>query len=204
MNLFFKQCAVVASGGLLALGLCVTTPSVAVAEDGQTAREKSDKGFLGGPERESDKKAKGDKAGRGRPMMHLMKSLELTDAQKEQIRPIMKAHGEKVKAYREANKEQHRELMQQLKQAKENKDRDAAQAVVAKLKELHANRPGPDAMFAQVRDVLTAEQQKKFDTALAEMKKRMEQRREKMKEGKGKPKDKAKGKDKDKDKPGDE
>lgn len=102
-------------------------------------------------------------------MLHALHQLDLSDAQKEQVRTIMES--------KRAGFEQNREQLRELGRAKHEGTITAEQQ--AKLDELRAQmKQNAEAVHQQVLGILTAEQRTKLDQLKAEREKRREERRQ--------------------------
>ncbi|MDH3583083.1 MAG: hypothetical protein OER86_02580 [Phycisphaerae bacterium] len=100
----------------------------------------------------------------------LFHALELNDDQKAEVKELMQAHGEEVKAYREANAEDFKAVFGKMKAAREAKDREAMKAAMEEMKALREGGPSIKEVFGTINDeILNDEQKKKF----AEIRKRI-------------------------------
>jgi len=161
---------------------------------------------------DGERKARGPRHHHPGPIFrHLLEGLELSDQQKTEIRDVLKNNGEKMRQYHEANKEKFEGIREQMKQAREDKDREKMKQLYEQMKQFHEGRPvKPEDVVQQIRTKLTPEQRETFDKRVEELKEKMEgarearkekmqQRREKMKERKNKkeskPEDKGSGED---------
>lgn len=114
-----------------------------------------------------DKGMRGGK--RGGFGLHGLRGIELTDAQKEQVRTIMESN-------RTANQAAHEEF-RALRQAKRGGTLDATQQ--ARLETLKAQmKQNAEATQTQILAVLTAEQRTQLEQRKQEMQQKREQRRE--------------------------
>lgn len=146
-----------------------------------------------------DGKRKGPRHHPGQVFRHLLRDLDLSDEQKTEIRDILKANGDKMREYRESNKEKIDEIREQMKAAREAKDREKMKQLHEQLKAIHEGRPVKmGEVTDQIRTKLTAEQRETFDERVAEMKEKIEEAREKrkqhMEQRREKAKDRAEGK----------
>jgi protein CpxP len=116
-----------------------------------------------------DKGMRGDKRGGGKFGMHGLRGIELTDAQKEQVRTIMESN----RAANQATFEEFRAL----RKAKRSGTLDATQQT--RLETLKAQmKQNAEATQAQVLAVLTAEQRTQLEQRKQEMQQKRQQRRE--------------------------
>lgn len=128
---------------------------------------------------------RGPRGPRDGERMHrmLFEGMELTDDQKAQIKEIMQAHGEERKAWHEEHKEEFQALRDKMREAREAKDKEAADAVREETKALMESAPKPDAVHDEIRAVLTEDQQAIFDERVAKMRERADEWRERRGEG---------------------
>lgn len=113
-------------------------------------------------------KARGD--GPRGPFAEVIKELNLTDTQKEQVKTIMTKHHELVETFREKNGDQFKELRGQMRQAMENKDYDKLHTLIDQLKVIDKDRPSIKSLVTDIRNVLTDEQKAIFDKKADEIK----------------------------------
>ena len=107
------------------------------------------------------------------------RKLDLTDAQKEQIR----ANREKFKTDNAAALAEIKALREQLKTQIKNKDAAGAQATKEQLKaKMQALKPAREAMGSNMKQILTAEQQQKLERLRAERKENLKERRKEWRE----------------------
>jgi Spy/CpxP family protein refolding chaperone len=123
---------------------------------------------------------RGPRGPRDGERMHrmLFEGMELTDDQKAQIKELMQAHGEERKAWHEEHKEEFQALRDKMREAREAKDKEAADAVREETKALMESAPKPDAVHDEIRAVLTEDQQAIFDERVAKMRERADEWRE--------------------------
>ena len=90
------------------------------------------------------------------PLIDALKDMKLTPDQREKVEKILQAHRKAMEDFRTKNGSEIQSLMQQIQQARENKDRDAARAAEQKLKPILQQREAlmQDAM-TQLKGVLT-------------------------------------------------
>jgi protein CpxP len=100
----------------------------------------------------------------------LLRGITLTDAQQQRIAAIRGEQRQQM----EASREQSRTAMEQARAARERGDTVAANAAFRQLRARMDQAHDREA--AAIRDVLTADQRKEFDTTRAEMAERMKQR----------------------------
>lgn len=113
-------------------------------------------------------------AKRGKMMMHGLHRLDLTDAQKEQIRGLM-----------QANKTANEPLRQEMRSIIEKKRAggEFSEADKARLKEIHSQmRQSGEQTHNTVLSLLTGEQRQQLEQWKQERKQRMEERRQQMQE----------------------
>lgn len=109
---------------------------------------------------------------RGGPEGFLLRGITLTDAQKQKLQQLR----ESDRATMEQSRTQMRSRMDEARAARQSGDTVKAKSLFAAMrKQMEAQR---DQHAAQVRSILTAEQQKQFDANLAEAKKRQAERGE--------------------------
>jgi Spy/CpxP family protein refolding chaperone len=115
----------------------------------------------------------------------IARKLDLTDAQKEQI----KANREKFKTDNAAALAEIKALREQLKNEIKNKDAAGAKATREQLKaKMQALKPAREALQGQMKQLLTAEQQQKLERLRAERREHIKERRKEWKDrhpGKG-------------------
>jgi protein CpxP len=115
----------------------------------------------------------------------IARKLDLTDAQKEQI----KANREKFKTDNAAALAEIKALREQLKNQIKNKDAAGAKATREQLKaKMQALKPAREALQGQMKQLLTAEQQQKLEKLRAERREQIKERRKEWKDrhpGKG-------------------
>ncbi len=143
-------------------------------ERGEGMRHHGERGEAGerGPRGQRD---------RGAMARRLFGDMDLTDEQKEQIRDIMKAHGDERKAWHEEHKDEFQAIREKMRDARG--DKDAMDAARKEVQALMESAPKPDATHDQIRALLNEEQQATFDERIAKMRERMEQWRENRKDG---------------------
>tara|TARA_Y100000589_G_scaffold310352_1_gene328647 strand:- start:1077 stop:1655 length:579 start_codon:yes stop_codon:yes gene_type:complete len=121
-------------------------------------------------QRDGQRQGPRDGEGRGGPFGQVLKELELSEEQMQQVKTIMQKHREQVEAYREKNGDQAQQLRKDFRQAMEDKDYDKLHTLIDQLKTVDKDRPSMTEMAAEVRGVLNAEQQKIWDAKAEEMK----------------------------------
>ncbi len=117
------------------------------------------------PDRRPGDRGEG-RGGRGGRLKGIFAQLNLTDAQKEQVHAIVKAHHQEVQAFREANKEKLEQLREQIRQARQAKDREKMKQLMEQMRALREGGPSRQAMFQKIMGVLNAEQQAKLKEIL--------------------------------------
>ncbi len=169
--------------------------SVAVAQDapaGDAPKGPPPTGAKGGQDgqkgqqgdRPRDKAKRGDRQGPGGPggdmmgrMGGAMQELEmaraalaqvqppLSDAQQAEVDAARESFKAEMDTWRAANDEKMRDLMQQVREAREAGGMDPE--LMEQMKALKESAPNAQAAFDKVRNVLSPEQQKSFDDGLA-------------------------------------
>ncbi|MDQ3635587.1 MAG: Spy/CpxP family protein refolding chaperone [Acidobacteriota bacterium] len=127
-------------------------------------------------ERHSKFGKRGRRGMRGHGIGHMFRMLDLTDAQKEQMKTIRQTSRENTKSLREQMKSNR----QQLQQLTENGtfDEGAVTAIAGQQGQLHAQMTVAKLRVrSQMYNVLTADQKAKLATIKAEFKKKMEERK---------------------------
>jgi periplasmic protein CpxP/Spy len=150
---------------MIALGL-----SLALAMGSTAAIAQGGQGGRGGARDEKPRGAwqKGEKGRKGHGLGMLLKGITLTDAQKAQLKTIHQQNKPKMEADREAMKKV-------FDEAKALRDRGDTAAARAKIQGVHKQRmEAHQRQAAELRAILTADQQKQFDANLAKMKERRE------------------------------
>ena len=166
--------------GLAAVAL--TTGGVVVAEDGGPMQgPKVQAGERGeGARQRGDgqrQRAEGERGERGRGqladrMHRLMEGVNLTEDQKAQVRPIMEEAAEKWRAFHEEHKEELDKLREEMKAAREAKDKDKAKEVGQKVRAIMEQADFRGDAIEKIKKVLTPEQLATFEKNLEEMKDR--------------------------------
>jgi len=98
----------------------------------------------------------------------ILLGLNLTADQKTKIKAIFDTAKEKSQAFRQAHQEALSQLQQEMKAARESKDEDKIKAVKEKYLELMKDAPSRKEVLAQLKEVLTPEQEQQFRAAMAE------------------------------------
>ncbi|MEM1026670.1 MAG: Spy/CpxP family protein refolding chaperone [Planctomycetota bacterium] len=131
------------------------------------------RGGPGGPNAEGGQRGK---AGQGLRM--LMRDVNPTDEQQEQIRAIVREATGPMQQYMADNAEAMRAARDAMQQARADRDREAGQAAMEQLRALRDAGPKVDreALSAQVRAVLNEGQQAVYDANLAELKQHQQER----------------------------
>ncbi|HMC56477.1 MAG TPA: Spy/CpxP family protein refolding chaperone [Gemmatimonadaceae bacterium] len=145
------------------LGLALSLAVVAGAQQPADSahRERGDRGG----------KFEGRRGGPGGgPMGFLLKDVNLTDAQKAQLKTMREADRKQFDATRDARKQQ----FEQARALREKGDTAGARALMEKNRQ--AMQVQRDQEIGKVRNLLTAEQRVQFDKNVAEMKQRDAQR----------------------------
>jgi Spy/CpxP family protein refolding chaperone len=106
----------------------------------------------------------------------LLNGVDLTEAQRTQMRAIRDKYGAEHRTMRESM----RPAMQEARQARQRGDTAAARAAFARTADTRAKmRALVERQTAEVRGILTPEQQRTFDANLAAAKQRQAERQEK-------------------------
>ena len=145
---------------IAALGLALTL-GVAGAASAQSTE----------PHPSRDRAGQVERGGRrgGGPEQMLLKGITLTEQQKEKIKSLRESE------MTSGSRDQFRKAMTEAREARERGDTVAANARMQEIrKQMDAQR---EQRIASLRGVLTAEQQKQFDTNVAEWKQRGDQHR---------------------------
>jgi Spy/CpxP family protein refolding chaperone len=189
---------------LLKAGLCTvalaaltvgTTLTFAEPQGKPDAGDKPQKRMLEGPR--ADGEGRGRPEGRGfdgerprgpqgpRIMEFLLKDLNLTEDQHEQIKVVLDDTRDAHMKWREEHADEADALRAEVRKAVEAKDREALAKLREKMKALREDAPKPEDAVAKIRPILTEEQATKFDAKLAELKEKMKERAGEMREGRG-------------------
>jgi periplasmic protein CpxP/Spy len=115
---------------------------------------------------EQGAKARGDRAMRGPGGGFLLRGIELTEAQKTRLKALRTETASEKKAERA----QFRTVMQEARKLRQSGDTAAARAKLAPVQAKMQQERQQE--LASIRNILTAEQQKKFDANVAEAKER--------------------------------
>jgi Spy/CpxP family protein refolding chaperone len=103
----------------------------------------------------------------------MLRELNLSETQREEVREILDEHRAAAEKYREAHKAEFEALRAKAAKAREAGDREAMKAVHEEFKALMEKGPGgPDKALAEVKEVLTAEQAAKLEQMMAKMRER--------------------------------
>jgi Spy/CpxP family protein refolding chaperone len=156
---------------LFALGtaLMLAGPTVS-AQGGQPPR---------GGEGRGERHGEFRRGGPGGGLRHLLKGITLTEDQKAKL----KALHEQNKSQMDANREQFKKTMEEAKALREKGDTAGAHAKMRPLME--QRKADMEKHAAQLRAILTPEQQKQFDANLAEWKAKGDKPHGKEMRGKG-------------------
>lgn len=175
----------IASATVLALAMFTLTTFVAAQDDStNTNPDRVQKERRGG--RGDGFGKRGGKGMRGGFGMHGLKNLDLTDAQKEQVRGIM----ETVKTANEPLRTEMRTLMEKRRGGEELTESDRT-----RLKELKSQmKQSREQIESSILGILTAEQRQKFEQMKEEHQKRREEFRQRRQENKTTAPDKTDGK----------
>lgn len=162
---------------LLAVLLC---SSMAMAQgqgngsqDKERGQRKAQKDKEGADGKRAERKGR-----RGHLARALLKDIELSDDQKTEIREVMKEAAQARMAWHEKHKDEIKSLRDQMQQARKDKDREKAKQVMAEMRKLMQSAPKPTDTFDKVKAKLNADQSEQFEKNVAELKDRMEKRRE--------------------------
>lgn len=147
--------------------------AVVHAEPGK-AREGQRKAALRGPEADSSadatgRKFNGETRKRGELAQEVLATLNLSEDQKNEIRTVLVEARTKTKEWREANADKQKALMEEIKTAREAKDKDKAENAMKQLRELREGAPKPAEVIDNIKALLTAEQREAFDVKIKEL-----------------------------------
>lgn len=96
--------------------------------------------------------------------------LNLSDEQKTKIKEIVGTAKEKWEAWANTHKDELEKLQGQIKEARANQDREKMQDAMRQAQELvKQDGPKPGEFLAQIKDLLTPEQQETLRTRMEEM-----------------------------------
>lgn len=161
----------------------------------QTQSKETDsdvKGLLAGPEVQpgSDELTQyrfdGSTVGRGargrtavptRRWFVLLRTLELSQDQDDEIRPIIQSLQKAAKEHNQENGKRIRKLQKQVQQARRN-NRDVPRVVRQELGKLRAKGPKAETHQKRIWDLLTVAQQEQMRESLAEIRQEMAKQRE--------------------------
>ncbi len=162
----------IASAFISALAIITLTTFVAAQDNGstdkQTDKAQKERKFGRGGERGGRGMRGGDK--RGGNGMHGLKNLDLTDAQKEQVKTIM----ESSKTTNEPLRQEMRSLMEKRRGGGELTETDRTRLGELKSRMKQSGEQNQNAILS----ILTAEQRQKFEQMKQENQKRREDFRE--------------------------
>jgi Spy/CpxP family protein refolding chaperone len=157
----------VAVGAFSTFAAAQTDNTAPSQQDGVQKQEKRERGF--GKRGGFGKGMRGERGGKFGGMRGL-RGIELTDAQKEQIRSIMETN----RTANQASHEEFRTLMQARRSGGTLTDEQKQ-----RMQTLRAQmRQNAEAMHAQIQAVLTPEQRTQIEQRRQEMQKKREQRRQ--------------------------
>lgn len=147
----------------LALALSAGSAAVAAAQSTDAAPQH--------PQQHEQRDRRGGPRGmRGGPGQALLHGITLTDAQKAQLKQYREAERSKMQSERD----QHRAEFEKARDARQRGDTAAANAVFRQFRaQMEQERT---AQIAQVRGILTPDQQRQFDANVAQWKQRAAQR----------------------------
>jgi Spy/CpxP family protein refolding chaperone len=157
--LMFAAVAAIASAGAVS-AQAPARPQNHQGAQGAQGEHGEHRGMRGGP-------------GRGGMMGGaLLKGITLSDAQKAQLEKLRAGERQRMEAQR--GQEKARPDFQAIRDARQKGDTATANRLMQEQRaKMEARR---DAQVAQIRNILTADQQKQFDANVAEMKQHMGQR----------------------------
>ncbi|MEM1098575.1 MAG: Spy/CpxP family protein refolding chaperone [Planctomycetota bacterium] len=141
-------------------------------EGGERGPRAEGRGGPGGPEGEAGPR---NRAGQGLRM--LLREVNPTDEQQDQIRAIVRETTGPMQQYMAENADALRAAREEMEQARADRDREAGEAAREKMRALREAGPQVDreALTAQVRGVLNESQQQVFDANLAELQQRRQE-----------------------------
>jgi hypothetical protein len=158
-----------------------------------TATQEQDPGVLAGPkvEKEAQKPSDGRMMRDGGPgarreqdevpfmmWMTALRGLGLSDEQRTSARTIADEFRQAQREFQRAHGQEMRELMQQMREAREG-DKPPRAELRQKMQKLEQQRPNPAEYQSRIWKQLTEEQQAALKSKLEEMRKEMAERREK-------------------------
>ena len=147
---------------IMGLGLALSLAGVAAAQQSGTDAPRRDRG--------EGQQGPDGKFGRGGAHNLLLKDINLSDAQKTQLKQFHESQKTSMKANHEAMKKQ----WDEARAARQRGDTATARAIMER------NRPAMEAARAQelatIRNILTADQRVQFDKNVAELKQREAER----------------------------
>jgi protein CpxP len=149
------------------LGLALTLSGVAAAQQPEAGQQR-------------DRGSRFEKRG-GAPAGFLLRGIELTDAQKQQIKELRESERAAVKA----NREQLRERMKAAKEARQSGDTAKARQLMVANRELMAQ--SRERQASAIRAILTPDQRVQFDRNVAEARQRVQERAGRGMRGNGQP-----------------
>lgn len=158
---------------VLGLTIFVSAQDKSSTTDDSARPEKHERRGFGRKGEGRGEHGKGMRGGPGRHMMRGLHGLDLTDAQKEQVRGIMES--------KRAGFEQTREQLRPLHEAKRNGTITAEQQTQLDTLRTQMRQDG-EATHQQILGILTPEQRTKLEERKAEMQKRREEFKERRRE----------------------
>jgi hypothetical protein len=163
-----KKCFVAVGIGVLGLSL-LGMPAIARGEDDEgdqprrekrQNRERSEKREKGeGRPRDRAGKSARDGRRRGGRLVKLLRSFNLAPEEEARVRQILETHHQAVQNWRSENKSKFKEIREQVRSAREAKDREAMKAAREEMKGLMDSRKAlHEDLLEQLDDVLDEEQ----------------------------------------------
>lgn len=125
-----------------------------------------------GADRPRDGRGRGDRRPDGQGLMRALHQLDLSDDQKAQLKTIHEQNRAVLDKWREENKESLDAARNAMREAREQRDREAAQAARGDLQKLMAAAPARGQVRDQVMAVLTDEQKKKLRELMGNQRRR--------------------------------
>lgn len=153
---------------LLAMGAALVVPTL------PAGAEEDDK-VLRGPKARSERGDRGGRFSHGRrvnAMRSLLRSLDLSDDQKDEIKDIRKANREEMKAWHTEHKDEIQEINKKIKELHDQK------------RKLMEASPAHQDLPSKIRGVLDEGQQKTFDEQIEKIKQQHKKMRQSGRRGK--------------------
>ena len=159
-------------GRWLAVAGCVVLVGTATAV-AQDRTERRGRGDRAGPEAREGPGFGRENADPGRWIMRrLLRDMDLSEKQQDQVREILRDAQQANREWQEKHESELGELRDTMRQAREDRDRDAMRQAGEKWRELREDAPDREETADKIRDVLTDEQRKLFDERAEQMRDR--------------------------------